>query len=429
LKDNQDIKLAKGIRLGRGWFDRESDGIKPFRWTSSTASITININGSLPRYLTMLAGSPRFGEKKNIILEHSGHRVVKEIAPLWSFYTFFLDPSNNIADDTRFMNHEIKITVTPPLSVENDSRDLGIMVREIGVSRHKSCVHCRTTSLFHKKDAPSILWLASYPRSGNTWARFLLTQLLFKKLANSNEIHRYIPEVDSVGEVENALEFGGGVFEAFNGEKVIIVKSRYPYSQRMPLISCTAGAIYILRNPLDVTASIAQFRTVMSTKEEILRRFSSEDQAVADCIQSTTTYGGWGELSGSWHGHVFSWLEVARQQDRFPILLVKYEDLKQNPHSQAERILEFLGLPVDMNKISMAVEASSLASIKEMQEREITLRQPGLFWNPDRRGQITSGKRFIYKGETGTGKKTLTHKQQEAAHDLFGNIMKKFGYL
>lgn len=291
-------------------------------------------------------------------------------------------------------------------------------------------------SLFSERGWPEIVWLASFPRSGNTWMRFLLTNLLFDRVEKSSDISLYIPDIYIPEELEKTLRFGKGIFNAFNGKKVLIVKSHLPFQRDMILRERTAGAIYILRNPIDVAVSAARMGLFGANKEQYKKEFNvnfSEEQQFFDDIESFVTYGATRREAyygfGTWHGHVQSWLQVAKQQNLFPILTIKYEALKEDTYSQISKVMNFLKLPIDKAKIKEAIEASSLSKMKEMQEREIKNRIPGAFFSEDLAENISKGRRFLFKGESGTGAKIMTPKQYTAALRLFGNLMKKFGYL
>ena len=334
MSRREDISLPPDTRLGWGWHKKERDDLAPFRWASSSARIIIDRDLSLPQSLVLLACSPD-PAIRHISVEVKGQQVKKEISRGWHYYEFQLH-SDDESEDSLDAGTEIRISVTPPLLVENDRRDLGVMVREIHFAEFGYCEYCRSLSQLDGDDLPEIVWLASFPRSGNTWMRFLLTHLLFEKPEKSFDIGRYIPDMGLPGELEKAIDTGDGIFEGLDGKKVIIVKTHDLFSVHRTLRTLpfrTAAAIYIIRNPLDVAASLARQEIFDHDRDAFHKKFNldlSEDERIADSINSMVTYGTTrttvGE-SGTWLSHVYSWLEVA-QQESIPMHVIRFRGLK-----------------------------------------------------------------------------------------------------
>ncbi len=89
----------------------------------------------------------------------------------------------------------------------------------------------------------NIVWLASYPKSGNTWLRFFLYAYLYGEIENSNDIARRIPDIHKIRDLD--LNADGTVFMKTHG----FCGSHHRY------IKNTIGAIYIVRHPRDVLLS------------------------------------------------------------------------------------------------------------------------------------------------------------------------------
>ena len=109
--------------------------------------------------------------------------------------------------------------------------------------------------------------------------------------------------------------------------------------------------------------------------------------------------------------------------------VIRFEDLKQDAYKQVRGVLNFLGLNSASKQIAEAVEACAFARLNEMQEREIREQISGVFFNSDAHSQIRKGKRFLYKGETGTGYAEMTSEQKDDAYKLFSRAMRKYGYI
>ncbi|MEE9613603.1 MAG: sulfotransferase domain-containing protein [Thermodesulfobacteriota bacterium] len=428
--DMEELEMSPGTSLGAGWHGLENDGQEPFRWTSACANIVLDEGAPAPDYIVIKAASAPFEGKRYLTVGNA----TMEIWPDWRYYIFPLGKAGR--------PEGLKIVSSPPLSVGGDHRELGVMVKSITSTTSNKLASApheyqslRVEQLFLQNDL-KVVWLASYPRSGNTWSRFLLTNLLFKRVEKSAEVPLYIPDIAVPDEIEKALRFGDGIFEGPDGQRHIIMKSHFPYSERIALGGLTAGAVYLIRNPLDVVVSNAKYDVLASNSSAFRKIFGENvtaEQFYEDTVESMVIYGQSKLLAfsgfGTWQGHVSSWLELARLRNRFPVIEVKYELLKEDTRSQLAAILKLLGLSVSRERIEEAIELSSLSRMKEMQEREIKERIPGAFYTAAREESLSRGMRFINKGMVGTGGKELTPDQRERAIMLFSNVMRKFGYL
>ncbi len=94
-----------------------------------------------------------------------------------------------------------------------------------------------------------VIFLATYLRSGSTWLRFLLTNLLSKEVEASREIDQFIPEIPMLDEI----------FRPLPTDRDLIVKTHLPLSRALISGRPVVGAIYLVRNPFDVTVSLANF--------------------------------------------------------------------------------------------------------------------------------------------------------------------------
>src|SRR5262245_64756041 len=89
-----------------------------------------------------------------------------------------------------------------------------------------------------------IVWLASYPKSGNTWVRFLLANLMVGDVTASEQVKIQIPDIHEG--ITGQHLFGG---------HTTIIKTHWKFWTGFPLREDTIGAIYVLRHPIDVLES------------------------------------------------------------------------------------------------------------------------------------------------------------------------------
>jgi hypothetical protein len=90
----------------------------------------------------------------------------------------------------------------------------------------------------------NIVWISSYPKSGNTWVRFLLLNLIYGKQETTKDLNRLIPDIHKSDFTSPPPD-----------QPTTFIKSHFKMSEDMPLLERTAGFIYVVRNPIDVVLS------------------------------------------------------------------------------------------------------------------------------------------------------------------------------
>lgn len=274
-----------------------------------------------------------------------------------------------------------------------------------------------------------ILWLASYPKSGNTWLRAFLANLFTNapKPVDINQLPHF-------AFAEYRLEF----YERLSGKsrdalddkalnelrpavqrylansnrgQTIMVKTHaaMAFQDHVPTIlpEATAGALYVVRNPLDVAVSYAHHVGI------------DYDRAVDAMGLSTNTLATSGDfcfqLLGSWSDHVRSWVDGGK--NGMPLHVVRYEDLQRQPEKAFGSIAKFLKLPKNEERLARAIRH---ASFKELRQQE------------DSTGFIEKSKkseRFFRKGEIGGWRQELTEAHVAKIIDQHREVMKEFDYL
>ncbi len=127
-----------------------------------------------------------------------------------------------------------------------------------------------------------------------------------------------------------------------------------------PLIPAelTRCAIYIVRNPLDIVPSYAHYMELeLERSVELLA--SPKNWTQGNEYQIT-------QMVGDWSMHVRSWLSV----DAFPVLVLRYEDLIDDPVKQFTSMVETIGLLLDEAKLERAIEASRFDEL-QAQHRQV----------------------------------------------------------
>lgn len=271
-----------------------------------------------------------------------------------------------------------------------------------------------------------IVWLASYPRSGNTWLRAFLHNLLrdpdrpydINRLqdftlveAQARWFRALDPRPTETLTKEEVAALRPRVHEAMTKAfpDTVFVKTHNALlvDRGSPLVSleATAGAIYVVRNPLDVAVSYSAHFGV------------SLDEAVsALCEQDTQSVGNSAhfvyELFGSWSQHVESWTATPNPGLR----VVRYEDMEAAPRRTFAGIAAFLGLKPAPARLDKAIRHSSFRILRE-QERRRGFRERSL-----------KAERFFRTGRSGDGRRHLTAAQLERLLAANRAQMQRFGY-
>ncbi len=272
-----------------------------------------------------------------------------------------------------------------------------------------------------------ILWLASYPKSGNTWMRVFLANLILDEpepleLKRINEVCSSEPnevwfkpfakgEVSALGERRiAALRVKAQDRAAQLNKNIILMKthSLYGRDHGYPTISVKAsvGVIYIVRDPRDVVISAADhYGLTMDQAIEMMNDKKARGRGMA----GSTVH----ELMGSWSDHVRSWTGWKHT----PLLVLRYEDMLADPYGQLGGVARKVGITLDEARIRRAVEFSSFEKL-QAQEAETGFVEKSV-----------NSQRFFRSGRAGTWRETLTADQAAAIERHHAEQMRRFGYL
>ncbi len=189
---------------------------------------------------------------------------------------------------------------------------------------------------------PDDTFLVSYPKSGNTWVRFLLANLL-----NPNE---------SVGfaNINRLLPAPGVSSKRFlkSLPRPRILKSHEPFDVRFRKV------IYLVRDPRDVVVSEYHFNL---KKRYIRPEVSLEEFGSRFIAGETSSYGSWWEHAASW---------IAARNGSRAFLLVRYEDLIADSIQKTAEIARFIGIPADAERLRLVVERSSADRMRKLEKQQ-----------------------------------------------------------
>jgi hypothetical protein len=277
----------------------------------------------------------------------------------------------------------------------------------------------------------AIVWLASYPKSGNTWVRILLANYLSgsDQPVDINEL-----PVSGMATARRSFDAWCGV-EASALDRASVDRLRPAVYRRMAADSAddlfmkahegwrvngsgqpvfpydaTRAVVYIVRNPLDVAVSAAS-HWHLGLEEMVVRMCDPRHSAAVAGGRLPDQLQHW---VGSWSDHARSWLD----RSGLPGHLVRYEDLHDDPERVLTGILEACGVPCDSRRVCTAVAFSAFA---ELQRQE----QAGGF----RERPVGARDPFFRRGAVGAWRDELSGAMVGRMTQAHGEMMTRFGYL
>lgn len=239
---------------------------------------------------------------------------------------------------------------------------------------------------------PGDVFLVSYPKSGNTWTRFLIANLMYpEKHPDFSNINELIPDPEALSQRHLC-----------SLPRPRILKSHQYFDPRYERI------IYIVRDPRDVALSQYHFHRKRRLIED---DYSTERFVVRFLAGETNNY-------GSWAQNVASWLATKYGQPGF--LLLRYEDMIADTAAELAKAAVFLELSADASRIAQAVTQSSADKMRELERSQTAL------WSSirDTRRDVP----FIRSAKSGGWKSELPEASIKQMEHAWGSLMRWLGY-
>ena len=276
-----------------------------------------------------------------------------------------------------------------------------------------------------------IIWLASYPKSGNTLLRSILASYLFSNDGNLKLDYIYkirqFPSIDDFQKLNIDLSNEKEVFQNFIEAQKIINKDKKikfikTHSSLARINDCnftdfnnSLGAIYVVRDPRNVVTSFAHHYN-LSTGQAVSVMVDPKRWLVkTDLVYKT--------FMSSWSINYNSWKQMKNK-----VLFVKYEDLLNRKKTTLIKIFKFLdelgfkNLKLDMAKLNKVIESSDFSTMQKLEKNE-----------DFKEGVIDqeTGKRktFFRLGPKNDWKQILDNKYKEKIEIVFKKEMTELGYL
>lgn len=268
-----------------------------------------------------------------------------------------------------------------------------------------------------------IVWLASYPKSGNTWLRTFIDAYFLQK-DEKLDINRLGIHSKSDTAARFFSEAVGGAFHATSIDEWLAARptalrllaesdtrlhfvkthSQARKFRGQPLIppELTEAAVYIMRNPFDVVPSFARH---MSTDiEGAIRGMTDANKTLCDVDHGIWT------ILGRWDDHVRTWTTAPGLTRR----ILRYEDMFAEPEPTFRGLLEFLRIPVDFGRLRRTLRRTSFQALQKQEARG------GFRERPEKM------RRFFAKGKTGAWREDLTPGQVARVREAFLPVLEEW---
>lgn len=270
-------------------------------------------------------------------------------------------------------------------------------------------------------ETQGVVWIASYPKSGNTWARCLIAALSSGGAdLDINRLHDIVPHCSSRDWMESLMGIGSEDLTPEELQKARAycslrateadapaVKVHDRFDRRLARSEITRGAVYLVRDPRDVAPSWAAHMAV--SIDVAIARMGDPTMTMARSVRYRPQTP---QRLGSWSEHVLSWLD----EPDFPLLVIRYEDMIADAEKQTRMLADFLRLDAPDDLVARSVTACRFDVLQAAEADGFNERPAGM-------------DRFFRLGKDGGWRSELTPAQARRLVEDHGPTMKRLGYL
>tara|TARA_B100000795_G_scaffold104522_1_gene77112 strand:+ start:32 stop:907 length:876 start_codon:yes stop_codon:yes gene_type:complete len=289
-----------------------------------------------------------------------------------------------------------------------------------------------------------IIWLASYPKSGNTWLRTILSQLLFSKDKKEDEVFKDLDLITSYPQKKHFKDISEKLTQSKFKDQEEVIKNwvasqdiinldnkikffkthnfackRYnevdKKSYSFTDLNNTLGVIYIVRDPRSIITSL-KYHFSLKDYDEAFKMMDNTHMWLGDEDEDAVP-----QALSSWDIHFDSW-------SRFPknFFIVKYEDLLNDNKKEIKKIIKYLNKYFDIKESDKMIDAviknTSFSNLKQ-QENDLGFQESILDEGTGER------KKFFHLGPENKWVDLLDKKTINKIEKRFGPTMRKLGYL
>ena len=279
-----------------------------------------------------------------------------------------------------------------------------------------------------------IIWLASYPKSGNTWVRHFLASLIYSNQEKAgleklgfimqypkrDQFEKLVTNFDDFNQIKKNWINSQNLINSDN--KLTIFKTHHVLcslgKDKFTDEKNSLGAIYIVRDPRNVISSIL-YHFNLSNTDEALNFIQREEKFIGN-VKNKVNYP-LHTLISSWKTNYNSWKFFGKN-----FLLVKYEDLILNPNTEFKRIANYItnttNIKFSEEQIKKSVVESSFENLRKLEDKNGFIES---IKNPE----SNKRKNFFNLGPRNDWKKNLDKKFIDKIETSFNDEMKELGYI
>lgn len=273
-----------------------------------------------------------------------------------------------------------------------------------------------------------ITWLASYPRSGNTWTRLALWTLKHEQPADLNQLGSFARMAINRRIIDSTLECDSGlltadeietlrpdlhaVMAASGNDPIVKVHDAWRRTRRGRPVhdaAVTHATVYLIRDPRDVAVSWSRFRA--KSLDWAIDYLADRDAVIGnepDNIQTQTP-----QHLGSWSTNAASWID----ESGLDPLVVRYEDLLADTPAWLRAIATHVGWNPSDAVVGMAADSTRFDRLAAQE------RKTGFAERP------TSTDTFFHSGKAQGWRGVLSAEQAARVEHDHHDMMARFGYV
>jgi Sulfotransferase domain len=239
---------------------------------------------------------------------------------------------------------------------------------------------------------PDDVFIVSYPKSGNTWTRFLIGNLIHPQSpADFSNINLIIPDPEGLSKRQLARM-----------PRPRYIKSHQYFDPRYQKV------IYVVRDPRDVALSQYHFHR----KRKLLHDGASVGQFISRFVAGKTSpYASWGE-------NVASWMSTRNGHPGF--LLLRYEDMIENTARELAKVADFLDLEVSHEQLGQAIARSSVHEMRRLEQKQ------ALLWSSTK--ETRQDVPFVRTATPGGWKTEIPEASVREIEGAWAELMRSLGY-
>jgi len=239
---------------------------------------------------------------------------------------------------------------------------------------------------------PDDIFILSFPKSGNTWTRFLIANLAYPETpADFSNINRLTPDPESLSKRELARM-----------PRPRIIKSHQYFHPSYGRV------IYVVRDPRDVALSQFHFHRKRKLIED---DYPLEKFVTRFVAGQTGPYGSWGDNVASW---------ISTRHNRPGFLLLRYEDMLEDAARELAKVAAFLEIPPDAQRIQNAVQRSSAEEMRKLEKSQAHL------WSSTK--TTRQDVPFVRSAKAGGWRESLPEAAVAQLEAAWGHLMTYLGY-